>query len=202
MLYTTPSNSTQVNFYAMKRFRKGNFLFASLTSLPSHTLYILEGLVFDYINSANTPKDFIFPTISSEVLAHALKSINDAKSSLITLADVGFIQLGGGIARNNISNFEIREIPFRITPLYFVLFDICSCIDTTNMYIPVDALIELKEVYVDALYTDAPSLEKTIFSFQEFLLSPQCEMYIAPRSRTIIQGLLDLLPHETSNMEG
>ena len=184
MLYLTPSTAATMNFYTLKRFRKGNFLFASLFTVSPFTTHVLEGVVLDYMGLADKPSDFIIPSLAGKFL-----NSPDVRAAYLNLVEAGLIQLGGGITKDNIDGLALNEIPVRVLPLYFVLFDICSCIDTSSYTIE-DAIAILRDIIFDDLPCNINSVEEAVYPFREFLESP----YISPKSRKIAQSLLDILP--------
>lgn len=155
MLELTPSLKTPVVFYAFKRFKKAELLMNLLFRLSPLTMHTLNGLVFDYMEGAESLGEYIYPSF---VRNTTLATTGAAEEVALSRA---FKEL------NELNLIDIvkkkRRVSFRLTPLYFVLFDICSCFNVdkdSSLFIST-----LKEILKD-IRTPPLSVEEAILLFQ------------------------------------
>ena len=120
MLKLTASFQTPAPFFMLKRFRKAEFLLQGIFGFSANTTRILSGLVFDYLECARDLEEYIYPSLATSTNAKANNSVDGAVISRAfkELSDAQLIDIT-----------KKGRIFYRITPLYFVLFDVCSCFD-------------------------------------------------------------------------
>ena len=131
MLTLTPMLHAPSSFYFLKKIRKADLLLQNATynfNLEADSLYIFNCLLYDFLNKASTPSDFIRPNITLQLFNN--ESIFRAYDQL---GNVGFIELSPLFMKMGDDFDKVENVSIRISPLYFILFELCSCFDIDNI---------------------------------------------------------------------
>lgn len=187
MLKLTPSLQAPAAYYAMRRYKKADFLIHVLFKLSANTSRILSGLVFDYLTNANDLSEFIYPTMTKTTNLLATGTIEEVVMSRAfkDLYTKGLI---------DIAKKRGWSVAFRITPLYFVLFDVCSCFDhSLDSYKFISKIREILDSNPQAPLT----IEEVTLLFAPFFNSEEGSVFLGG---TLLKELFaSTMPPKSSN---